>query len=313
MSGEQVELSGSTRASRLLAAGWIVMAAVMWGLAVALPVWEVRSDHTGQWDVTPGILPALIGWLGLVVLCPAWFANLLLIPLIFTMFKARRGGLLVECGGNFAIAASAYMMPAIYGDNDQAVILARRIGFYLWLGAFFIFALGHAILARWPKSSERLICWAMLVVMLLAVLGLEHKFPVGVSPLEATTKYPDDLTLLANALARHPSQADKDKTLYWVVVQELAAHWDKAAFPRMQQLIAAGADVNQADRGDTLLMRAVSNRSDSMVHLLLQAGANVNARDLRGKSVLDIAKECGGSAACQKMLVDFGGQGSGTQ
>ena len=306
MNGDQVESCESTRACRFLAAGSIIVATTMWGMAVVLPVWEVRSDHTGQWGVVAGILPALIGFLGLVVLCPAWFANLLLIPLCFTMFKARAAGFWLSVMA-FTVAASAYAMPAIYGDNDRAVIVMRRIGFYLWLGSFLIVALGHLLLAKWSRSSVRLACWATLALMVVAVLGLEYKFPVGVSLLEATTEYPDDLTLLANVLAQNPSQTDKDKTLHWVVMQELALHSDQAAFPRIQQLIAAGANVNQADRyGTTPLMQAVTGRADSMVRILLQAGANVNARDWRGKTVLYIARESGSSPRCQQMLINFG-------
>ena len=310
MSGDQVQLSESKHASRLLAAGAIIVAAIMWGSALALPVWETRSDHTGAWSVVPGILPALIGFLGLVVLCPAWFANLLLIPMCVTIFKAPRAGFWLSAAA-FAIAASAYRMPAIYGDNDEAVIVMRRIGFYLWLSSFWVIALGHALGANWARSSGSLACWATLVLMLLAVLGLEYAFPVGVSPLEATTKYPDDLTALTNALAQNPPQADKDKTLHWVLVQELDSHPDKAAFPRIQQLIAAGANVNQADRnGTTPLMQAVTRHADSMVRLLIQAGANVNARDWRGKTVLDIAQESGSSPQCQQLLVNSGARRS---
>lgn len=69
-------------------------------------------------------------------------------------------------------------------------------------------------------------------------------------------------------------------------------------------MIDAGANVNQADRGTTLLMWAVIGRADSMVRLLLQAGANVNARDLRGQTALDIAHETSSSPQCQQMLVD---------
>src|SRR5581483_10058093 len=100
--------------------------------------------------------------------CPAWFANFLLIPLAITIFKARRVGFWVSVAA-FAIAASAYMMPAIYGDNDSALIHGRRIGFYLWLGSFFIMALGHALLARWPTSSRRIACWATLALLVVAV------------------------------------------------------------------------------------------------------------------------------------------------
>jgi hypothetical protein len=265
--------SESRPAARFLAAGTLLLAAVMWCSAVTLPVWEVRSDNYGTWDVVTGALPALIGWLGILARCPAWFANVLLIPLCFTLFKARRKGFWLSVVA-FAIAASAYAMHAIYGDNDEGVIVVRRIGFYLWLGSFLVIAVGHALVAEWGSSRARLTSGGIIAMMVAAVLVLERAFPVGVSALEATTKYPEDVSGLANALAQHPSQADKDNTLYWVVVQDVEAHPDRADFPRVRQLIAAGANVNQRDRyGQTLRMRAAGRRADSLVRILVQAGA----------------------------------------
>jgi ankyrin repeat protein len=59
-------------------------------------------------------------------------------------------------------------------------------------------------------------------------------------------------------------------------------------------------------------MRALPPRgSESLVELLIQAGADVNARDHRGKTVLEIAQEIGSSPECQKILVNAGARTSG--
>jgi len=70
-------------------------------------------------------------------MCPAWFANLFLILLWIKLFRGRLAGFSLSMVA-LALAASAYILPGIYGDNDEAVIVGRRIGFYIWLGSFVI-------------------------------------------------------------------------------------------------------------------------------------------------------------------------------
>src|SRR4051812_35654358 len=109
---------------------WIAVAAVitaiaLWVASLALPVWETRSNNSGEWGTVIGALPAVIGFLGILVLCPAWSANVLLIPAFVTLFKGRRVGIWLSFAA-LVIAASAYAMPGIYGDNDEAVIVGRH-------------------------------------------------------------------------------------------------------------------------------------------------------------------------------------------
>jgi hypothetical protein len=294
-------------------AGALLTTALLWGLAVALPVWETRSNQTGYWDVANGVLPALLGWLGLLAACPAWYANLLLIPLGIMLFKRRFAGFLVSLVA-LAIAASAYTLPAIYGDNDQAVIVGRRIGYYLWLGSFVTMALAHALLATATQRGRIVTRVAVVAIMVLAMVSLEWVFPVGVSPLETALKDPHDLTALTATLARHPPQAEKDAALWWAIRQDLRAY-HLAPSKRIPLLIAAGANPNTSHPSDrsapTLLMQALPPRgSESLVELLVKAGADVNARDYRGKTVLDIAQENGSNPQCLKILVNAGARPS---
>src|SRR5262245_55520441 len=134
MTESQPQTEGSKREPRFWIAGAIIMTCLLWGLAVAMPVWETRSNQTGDWAIAHGYIPALLGWLGLLVKCPAWLANILLISLCMTLGKSRSASFVLSLVG-FALAASAYAFPAIYGDNDEAVIVRRLIGFYLWLGS----------------------------------------------------------------------------------------------------------------------------------------------------------------------------------
>jgi hypothetical protein len=281
----------------------LILAAVMWGLSVALPVWETRSDY-GEWGVVRGALPALIGWLGILVLCPAWLANMLLIPVARKMFKRNGGGFWLSVTA-FAIASTAYAMPAVYGDNETDTIVMRMFGFYLWLGSFVVIAIGHAALAE--AREPRWVRWAALALMVTSVLLLEWIYPVGVSPLEAALKDPKDMAAVTRVLAQGPPQADKDAALWWAVRQDL---WEgqRDASRRLEALIAAGSNVNQADKyGETPLMRAVIHGGHvSLVKLLVQAGADVNARDYRGKTILEIAEEVNIDPQCRQILANAG-------
>jgi hypothetical protein len=297
--------------SSLIAVMAILVAFTLWILSVSLPVWETRSDH-GQWRVVTGALPLMIGFLGIFAWCPAWFANLLLIPLCFTLFKGRRAGFWLSVLA-LAIAATAYMMPALYGDNETDVIVKRRIGFYLWVGSFLVIMLAHAVQASRADGSSATMRWAVVAVMVLAVASLNHLFRVGVSPLEASLRDPNDFAKFDAALGSRPSQADKDAALHWAILQDLQTYRGGPVPRRIARLVAAGANVNQADRyGDTPLAQAIRSRgTEPLVRLLIHAGANVNARDWRGKTILDIAQEFGNNAECQQILVDAGAVTSG--
>lgn len=282
----------------------IIIACLLWVLSVALPVWDTRSDHGGGWSTVPGILPLLIGFLGIFAKCPAWFANLLLIPLCIMFFKWRRAGFPLSLVA-LALAASAYVLPGIYGDNDVAVIVERRIGFYLWLGSFVTLALAHAFLAPaagWQWIAARV---AMVALMVVGMASLERIYPVGVSSLEAALKDSNDLMALNTALAHHPSQADKDAALWWAVQQDLSSGQGKPS-RQIVMLLGAGANPNQSHKfSDPLLIQALPRRgSMELVELLVTAGADVNARDSRGKTVLDRAREMGSGPECEKFLIN---------
>ncbi len=289
----------------------VITTALLWGLSVALPVWLTRSNQSGEWDAVRGVIPALLGWLGLLVMCPAWFANLLLVPLCIMLFKRGRAGFPLALVA-LALAGSAYFQPGIYGDNDEAVIVQRLVGFYLWLGSFLVITLAHAFLSSPMNRRSIVVRVAVVMLMVLGIASLEKVRPVGVNPLEAALKDPDDVASLTAALARHPSQADKDTALRWAIRQDLSAARPVPS-KTVAMLIAAGANSNQVDDyGETLLMKAVTRRgSEGLVKLLVQAGAEVNARDRQGKTALDIAREWGMSAQLQQVLIDAGGKPGG--
>ena len=63
---------------------------------------------------------------------------------------------------------------------------------------------------------------------------------------------------------------------------------------RVQALIRRGAHVNAQDRfGVTPLMQAVIGNNPAAVRTLIAAGANLQLRDLRGDTALDLARQLG--------------------
>jgi ankyrin repeat protein len=73
--------------------------------------------------------------------------------------------------------------------------------------------------------------------------------------------------------------------------------------------------VNQSDKfGTTPLMRLGQTDGDqSLIRLLIAAGANVNARDDYGKTVLDNARARHAGATCIQLLIDAGAKDSAAQ
>jgi hypothetical protein len=278
--------------------GAIVLASAMWVSALFLPVWETRSDQTGLWDTVPGYVPALVGFLGVLVLCPAWYANLLIPPLMAIVLKARPLGFVLSILA-FLVAATAYGMLDIYGGNDVAVIVGRRIGYYLWLGSFLVLMLSHAP----PGERYHKLQWAFVLLLLLSVGALESLLPVGVSPAEEALRDPNDTATLAQVLAQNPPQAEKDEALWWALIQDRSDASGRAAM-----LIDGGANVNHVipDGTSPLILALRGKQNESIVSLLLKAGANVNQMVRYGTPPLVVALQYRASDAVVTQLMQAG-------
>ena len=61
------------------------------------------------------------------------------------------------------------------------------------------------------------------------------------------------------------------------------------------------------ERGDPLLVRALRRGIDSIVRIFVNAGADVNAIDSDGKTMLELARQIGSQPAVQ-YLIDAGAE-----
>lgn len=94
------------------------------------------------------------------------------------------------------------------------------------------------------------------------------------------------------ALAKTPGNLSPEQVLLlkkqWAVQEQPVR---QTCIDVVSDLLRSGVDVNQAnDQGSTALMMAVDTASPETVKLLVQAGADVGARDKQGRSVADRAE-----------------------
>ena len=79
-----------------------------------------------------------------------------------------------------------------------------------------------------------------------------------------------------------------------VLDQQLLVTAADAPAADVKELIQRGARVNAYDRfGVTPLMQAVIGNNLAVARILLAAGADLNLRDLRGDTALDLARQLG--------------------
>ncbi len=89
--------------------------------------------------------------------------------------------------------------------------------------------------------------------------------------------------------------------------QQLLARAAEASVADVEKLIRRGAQVNVQDRfGVTPLMEAVIGNNRAVVRVLLDAGASVGIRNLRGDTALDLARELGRREIEQLLLQAHG-------
>jgi hypothetical protein len=103
---------------------------VLWLVSLALPVFTTCRpgyDHVGGWFIL------LMGWMGVIVVQPAWFANILILIVAIILIAHRRApvwlGVLTA-----ALAACALYFKDMVDDTGNVPICHYHAGYWLWLG-----------------------------------------------------------------------------------------------------------------------------------------------------------------------------------
>jgi ankyrin repeat protein len=128
------------------------------------------------------------------------------------------------------------------------------------------------------------------VVGLLLERGADPNLPGPDPPISVATRHPNILKLILDAGANPNTPGSL----------ELAAWHDSA--PSAQHLIAAGADVNAEHDGKTALRTACTWGHLEVVNVLLENGADVNAKDESGATALDLAAGAGHDDVVSSLL-----------
>jgi hypothetical protein len=128
-------------------AGIVILA--LWALSLALPVFTTCRpgyDHVGGWFLLG------FGWMGLMLLQPAWLANWLIVIIAAILLAERRApiwlGVLMA-----AIAGGAWFFTAWYDDTGNVPICHYHAGYWLWLATAVVALLATFLPKRYAVQS----------------------------------------------------------------------------------------------------------------------------------------------------------------
>jgi uncharacterized protein len=138
--------------------------------------------------------------------------------------------------------------------------------------------------------------WCTGLLLMTASIAAAVTAPVAASPAERPGFVAPDADnsarLQRDVTARQP---DGSTALQWAVYDD--------DLPRVQRLLAAGADVAAAnDYGATALSLAAEQGNARIIHALLKAGANANAANAEGQTALMVVARTGNIEAAQLLL-----------
>jgi hypothetical protein len=123
-------------ASRIL--GAVIL--LMWAVSLVLPVFttcRAGYDHVGGWFLL------LMGWLGVLEVQPAWFANILIVLIAILLMVRQRASIWL------GIPAALYFTD-MYDDTGNVPICHYHAGYWLWLATA-----GAALLATFiPRPAQ---------------------------------------------------------------------------------------------------------------------------------------------------------------
>jgi hypothetical protein len=108
-------------------AGIVIL--LMWAVSLVLPVFTTCRpgyDHVGGWFLLG------FGWMGVMMLQPAWFANWLIVIIATILLAERRAPIWLGIV-TAIVAGAAWFFTAWYDDTGDVPICHYHAGFWLWL------------------------------------------------------------------------------------------------------------------------------------------------------------------------------------
>lgn len=129
-------------ASRIL--GAVIL--LMWAVSLVLPVFttcRAGYDHVGGWFLL------LMGWLGVLEVQPAWFANILIVLIAILLMVRQRASIWFGIPAAL-LAVCALYFTDMYDDTGNVPICHYHAGYWLWLATA-----GAALLATFiPRPAQ---------------------------------------------------------------------------------------------------------------------------------------------------------------
>ena len=126
-----------------------IAAAVSWTASLFLPAFteQLASSRTDTWS---GAVVLGLGWMALLIACPAWLANPVLLWALIMWRRIRPGVLLLLVCIGIALALSWFTVPLTGGvpyDDGRHEIVSFDAGMYVWFLSF-VLALAGAFVRR---------------------------------------------------------------------------------------------------------------------------------------------------------------------
>jgi hypothetical protein len=123
-----------------------ILILLMWLASLALPVFttcRAGYDHVGGWFVL------MMGWMGVIIVQPAWFANIAILAIAILLIVRRRAPIwlgIIAAG----LAACAWYFTDMVDDTGNVPICHYHAGYWLWLATA-----GVALLATFiPRPAQ---------------------------------------------------------------------------------------------------------------------------------------------------------------
>ncbi len=125
-----------------------ILILLMWAASLALPT--ISACRAG-YDHAPGVFLLAIGWMGLLMLQPAWIANILILVIAGMLLVRQRAPIWLGVL-TVVIAGCGWFFTALYDDTGPVPICHYHAGYWLWFATAAV-ALLATFLLRAPAKA----------------------------------------------------------------------------------------------------------------------------------------------------------------